>query len=200
MAKLMDLLYFRGAVPPVPLIREASFVPGMPYFPAAGPEFLNHTMVKDAHETLSRSLVRLERPFQAAGLDFASPFFDREVMDYAFALPSKLKIRRGQEKYILRQAMHSLVSPDLLNTPKGISRIRQDGQFAQTLQKLSDRYLSRERLQARGWFDPDEVQRISRRLGHNRYHAEAAMRLWTIIVTEIWAQLYLDHRGRRPSE
>jgi asparagine synthase (glutamine-hydrolysing) len=199
MAKLMNMLYFRGAVPPVPRIREASFVPDMPYFPAAGPEFLNYTMVKDAHETLSRSLVRLERPFQASGVDFASPFFDRDVMDYAFALPSKLKIHRGKEKYILRQAMHSLVSPDLLNTPKGISRIRQDTQFAQTLQKLSERYVSRERLQARGWFDPDEVQRINRRLGHKHYHAEAAMRLWTIIVSEIWAQLYLDGRGKKPA-
>ena len=200
MAKLMDLLYFRGAVPPVPRIREASFIPDMPYFGSAGPEFLNHTMVKDAHETLSRSLVRIERPFQASGVDFASPFYDRDLMDYAFALPSKLKIRRGQEKYILRQAMHSLVSPDLLNTPKGISRIRQDAQFAQTLRKLSDRYLSRERLLARGWFDPEEVQRISRRLGQKRYHAEAAMRLYTIIVSEIWAQLYLDGRGKKPAE
>jgi asparagine synthase (glutamine-hydrolysing) len=198
MAKLMDMLYFRGAVPPVPRIREANFVPDMPYFPAAGPEFLNHTMVKDAHETLSRSLVRIERPFQASGVDFASPFYDRDLMDYAFALPSKLKIRRGQEKYILRQAMHSLVSPDLLNIPKGISRIRQDAQFAQTLQKLSERYLNPERLIARGWFDPQEVERISRRLGQKRYHAEAAMRLWTMIVSEIWAQLYLDNRGAKP--
>jgi asparagine synthase (glutamine-hydrolysing) len=198
LAKLMNMLYFRGAIPPVPRIRAASFVPELPYFPAAGPEFLNYTMVKDAHETLSRSLVRLERPFQASGVDFSSPFFDLDVMDYAFALPSRLKIRRGQEKYILRQAMQSLVSPDLLNIPKGISRIRQDTEFAATLQKLSDRYLSAARLQARGWFDPVEVQGISRRLGQQRYHAEAAMRLWTIIVSEIWAQLYLDQRGRRP--
>jgi hypothetical protein len=66
------------------------------------------------------------------------------------------------------------------------------------LQKLSERYLNRERLIARGWFDPQEVERISRRLGQKRYHAEAAMRLWTMIVSEIWAQLYLDNRGAKP--
>jgi asparagine synthase (glutamine-hydrolysing) len=199
LAKLMDALYFRGAVPPVPRVREATFVPELPTFPDAGPEFLNHTLVVDAHDNISRSLVRLERPFQASGVDFASPFFDRDVMDYAFTLPSRLKIRRGQEKYILRQAMHSLVSPDLLNIPKGISRIRQDAQFAQTLHQLTETYLSADQVRTRGWFEIDEIRRIGRRLGRRRYHTEAAMRLWTIIVTEVWAQIYLDGRGRRPA-
>lgn len=198
-ARLMDLLYFRGAVPPVPRIRNATFVPELPTFPEAGPEFLNHALAVNAHDNISRSLVRLERPLQAFGVDFASPFFDRAVMDYAFTLPSRLKIKRGQEKYILRQAMQSLVSRDLLNIPKGISRIRQDAQFAHTLHELSDRYLSMDRLQQRGWFDVDEVARIARKLAHKRYHTEAAMRLWTIIVTEIWAQIHLDDRGRRPA-
>jgi asparagine synthase (glutamine-hydrolysing) len=199
LARLMDALYFRGSVPPVPRVREARFVPELPNFPAAGPEFLNHTLVADAHDNISRSLVRLERPFQASGIDFASPFFDRDVMDYAFTLPSRLKIRRGQEKYILRQAMHSLVSPDLLNIPKGISRIRQDAQFAHTLHQLTQKYLNADQVRRRGWFENEEIQRIGRRLSSGRYHTEAAMRLWTIIVTEIWAQIYLDRRGRRPA-
>jgi asparagine synthase (glutamine-hydrolysing) len=198
LAKLMDALYFRGAVPPVPRVREATFMPELPNFPAAGPEFLNYTLVADAHDNISRSLVRLERPFQASGIDFASPFFDRDVMDYAFTLPSRLKIHRGQEKYILRQAMHSLVSPDLLNIPKGISRIRQDEHFAHTLHQLTDKYLSTDQVRRRGWFESEEIQRIGRRLSNGRYHTEAAMRLWTIIVTEIWAQIYLDGRGHRP--
>ena len=120
-------------------------------------------------------------------------------MDYAFTLPSRLKIHRGREKYILRQAMHSLVSPDLINVPKGIARVRQDAHFAHTLQQLTEKYLSADQVKRRGWFELPEIQRIEGRLGNGRYHTEAAMRLWTIIVTEIWAQIYLDRRGRRPA-
>jgi asparagine synthase (glutamine-hydrolysing) len=198
-AKLIDRLYFRGAVPPVPRVRDATYSPEPPVWPAAGPEFLNHVMVANAYDNLSRSLVRLERPFQAFGVDIASPFFDRRVMEYAFRLPSRLKIRRGRDKYILRQAMGSLVSPDLLNIPKGIARIRHDSEFAQTLQRLTDIYLDPGSVAQRGWFDIEEIRRIRRHLQHSSYHAEAAMRLWTIIVTEIWAQIYVDRRGQRPT-
>jgi asparagine synthase (glutamine-hydrolysing) len=198
LAQLMNATYFRGAVPTVPRVRGAQFQPERPTLPTAGPEFLNHALVSNANDNISRSLVRLERPFQAFGIDFASPFFDRRVMDYAFQLPSRFKIRLGREKYILRQAMRSIVSADLLDTPKGISRIRQDAAFAATLWTLSALYLNPDRVRRRGFFDIEDVARVQRSVRRAHYHTEAAMRLWTLIVTEIWAEIYLDQRGRRP--
>jgi asparagine synthase (glutamine-hydrolysing) len=198
LAQLMNVTYFRGAVPSVPRVRGAQFQPEKPALPASGPEFLNHALASNANDNISRSLVRLERPFQAFGVDFASPFFDRRVMDYAFQLPSRFKIHLGQEKYILRRAMRSLVSPDLLDIPKGISRIRQDAAFAATLWGLSARYLNPDRVRRRGFFEPEDVARVQRSIRRAHYHTEAAMRLWTMIVTEIWAEIYLDQRGRCP--
>ncbi|HZD53304.1 MAG TPA: asparagine synthase-related protein [Woeseiaceae bacterium] len=197
-AKLMDLIYFRGAMPPVPRINGAAWASELPKLPQASPEFLNHAMAENVNETLSRSLVRLERPLQACGIDLVSPFFDRSLMEYAYSIPSRLKIRRGIEKYILRQAMRSIVSPELLNVPKGIARIRQDRLFADTLEKLAARYVGDGELERRAWFRKDEVVGIRRRLRGRKYHPEAAMRLWTVIVSEIWARIYLDHRGLRP--
>jgi asparagine synthase (glutamine-hydrolysing) len=198
LAQLMNVSYFRGAVPSVPRVKGAQFQPEMPSLPPAGPEFLNHALASNANDNISRSLVRLERPFQAFGVDFASPFFDRRVMDYAFQLPSRFKIHLGQEKYILRRAMRSLVSTDLLDIPKGISRIRQDAAFSATLCGLTARYLNPDRVRRRGFFEPADVERVQRSIRRNHYHTEAAMRLWTMIVTEIWAEIYLDQRGRRP--
>lgn len=198
LAQLMNVIYFRGAVPTVPRVLGAQYHPDKPSLPSAGPEFLNHVMASNANDTLSRSLVRIERPFQAYGIDFASPFFDRRVMDYAFQLPSRLKIHLGREKYILRQAMRSIVSADLLATPKGISRIRQDAAFAAVLWSLTARYLNPDRVRSRGFFDIEDVSRVLQSVRRAHYHTEAAMRLWTMIVTEIWAEIYLDQRGRRP--
>src|SRR5690606_3087303 len=94
LARLMDLLYFRGAVPPVPRVAGASGWPRARPLPEPGREFLNRALVANLHESLSRSLVRVERPLQASGVDFASPFFDRNLMQYAFTLSDRLKIRR----------------------------------------------------------------------------------------------------------
>lgn len=198
LAQLMNATYFRGAVPTVPRVRGAQFHPEQPSLPPAGPEFLNHALASNANDNIARSLVRLERPFQAFGIDFATPFFDRRVMDYAFQLPSRFKIHRGREKYILRQAMRSIVSADLLDTPKGISRMRQDAVFAATLCGLTARYLNPDRVRRRGFFETEDVSRVQRSVRRANYHTEAAMRLWTMIVTEIWAEIYLDRRGRRP--
>ena len=31
------------------------------------------------------------------------------------------------------------------------------------------------------------------------HHPETAMRLWTLLATEMWAEIYLDARGRCPA-
>ncbi len=199
LARCMDALYFRGKVPPVARVRGATWAPGPVQLPPPGPEFLNHALVANVNETMSRSLVRLERPLQAFGVAFASPFFDRDFMEYAFTLPSRLKIRRGREKYILRAALRTIVSADLLHVPKGISRIPPDRAFAGTLLELSRYYLHGTAAARRGWFVPDEIRAIERSLGRRHYHVEAAMRLWTAIVTELWAEIYVDARGAPPA-
>jgi len=151
----------------------------------------------DGQEPTSRTLARIERPFQAYGLDYGSPFLDKEVIQFAFTMPGHLKIRRGQQKYILRQAMRPLMSEQLRNAPKELMRMRQGGEFARTLQQLAERYLSAERVRRRGFFELADIERIRRACRHS-HHPETAMRLWTAIVTEIWAEIYLDNRGRYP--
>jgi asparagine synthase (glutamine-hydrolysing) len=151
----------------------------------------------DGQEPTSRTLARIERPFQAYGLDYGSPFLDKAVIQFAFTMPSRLKIRRGQQKYILRQAMRPLMSNSLHKAPKELMRMQQGGAFANTLQLLVDQFLSVERVRRRGFFQYEDIDRI-RRACTRGFHPETAMQLWTAIVTEIWAEIYLDGRGRHP--
>lgn len=197
LARLMTKLYYRGGLPPAPRVIDCprSFEPELLAEP--GYEFINRCLMLDGQEPTSRTLARIERPFQAYGLDYGSPFLDKSVIQFAFTMPSELKIHRGRQKYILRQAMRPLMSEQLRKAPKELMRMRQGGDFARTLQLLADRYLSAERVRRRGFFEFEDIQRI-RRACRRSYHPETAMRLWTAIVTEIWAEIYLDHRGRHP--
>jgi asparagine synthase (glutamine-hydrolysing) len=196
-ARLMTSLYYRGGLPPAPSVVNCnrSYEPELLAEP--GPEFINRCLMLDGQEPTSRTLARIERPLQAYGLDYGSPFLDKSVIQFAFTMPSHLKIRRGTQKYILRQAMKPYMSDELRRAPKELMRMQQGGEFARTLQRLADRYLSAERVNRRGFFEVEHVERI-RRACRNRYHPETAMRLWTAIVTEIWAEIYLDGRGRYP--
>jgi asparagine synthase (glutamine-hydrolysing) len=197
LARLMTALYYRGGLPPAPAVLncERAFEPELLAEP--GPEFINRCLMLDVQEPTSRSLARIERPFQAHGVDYGSPFLDKAVIEFAFTVPSRLKIRRGQQKYILRQAMRSLMPDSLCSAPKDLMRMEQGSEFINTLQALADQFLSVERIRHRGFFDHADIDRI-RRACKRALHPETSMRLWTAIVTEIWAELFLDGRGRHP--
>ena len=57
---------------------------------------------------------------------------------------------------------------------------------------------SSNRVLARGLFDPAEEGRIRARPNGRLYPEDQLYRLWTLLLTEIWAESYLDHRGERP--
>lgn len=197
LARLMTALYYRGGLPPPPSVLHCAPTAHPQLLAEPGPEFINRCLMLDGQEPTSRTLARIERPFQAYGLDYGSPFLDKAVIQFAFTMPSRLKIRHGQQKYVLRQAMRPFMSDALRKAPKELMRMPQGGEFASTLQLLADRYLSPERIRRRGFFQQPDIERI-RRAVRGRTHPETAMRLWTAIVTEIWAGIYLDGRGQHP--
>lgn len=197
LARAMMRLYYRGRLPEVPSVFDAQFTTDPDLIAEPGPEFINRCLMLDGQEPTSRTLARIERPLQAFGVEYGSPYLDKSIIQFAFTLPSRLKIRRGKQKYILRQAMRPLMSDDLRNVPKDLMRMSQNGAFAHTLQQLADRYLNRERVLARGFFDLAQVNAV-RSACRGAYHPETAMRLWTLIVSELWAEIYIDGRGHHP--
>jgi len=54
-------------------------------------------------------LTKLDRCLMAHGLEGRTPFLDREVAAKVFLLPDKLKINRGQGKWILRQWLNKVM-------------------------------------------------------------------------------------------
>lgn len=195
LGKLLDRLYFRGKLPAVPRVPGTDFQPPLVEFPARGPEFINEVLCASLQEAVSRWLAKEERTLRAGGVNNTLPFLDRRVIEVGFTIPSALKIHRGKEKYVLRQALRSLVPDEVLNRPKFPMRMKYDQEFADKLDAMAQHYLSRERVEARGFFDWQDLQRLYRRPAGGGYSAEGAMRLWTVLATEIWAEHFVDRRG-----
>jgi asparagine synthase (glutamine-hydrolysing) len=197
-ARLMMTLCYGTDLPAPPAIAAAPSLEKPELLAQPGPEFLNRCLMLDGQEPTSRTLARIERPLQAYGIEYGSPYLDKALIQYAFTMPGSLKIQRGVQKYILREAMRPLMDGALCKAPKELMRMRQSAAFAATLDRLADRYLAPERLRRRGWFEPDQVERV-RGACRRPHHPETAMRLWTLLATEMWAEIYLDARGRCPA-
>ena len=199
LGKLLDRLYFKGRLPGVPRVLGSNFEPPLVEFPRFSAEFINEVLCATLQEAVARWLAKEERTLRAGGVDNTLPFLDRRMIEVGFSIPSALKIRRGKEKYVLRQALRSLVPAEVLNRPKFPMRMKYDASFADNLDAMAHRYLSRERVEARGFFDWQDLQRLFQRPQSGVYSAEGAMRLWTALATEIWAEHFLDRRGAAPT-
>jgi asparagine synthase (glutamine-hydrolysing) len=54
----------------------------------------------------------------AHSLEVRTPFLDHRLVEHAFALPSELKIRRGETKWLLRQVARRHLPEELITRPK----------------------------------------------------------------------------------
>jgi asparagine synthase (glutamine-hydrolysing) len=165
--------------------------------PLDAPEPLSEKLRRDILEGSSKLGVTLQL-HAAHGLYWNSPFMDPGVIETVFQIPDRLKIRGLRQKHILRRACQGLVPEFILNRKKSLQRFKHDMKLSDVLEELAAALLSPQAVKARGIFDPTEVDALRIRLPGRSYPKEQAYALWSMLLTEQWARLYLDQRGESP--
>jgi asparagine synthase (glutamine-hydrolysing) len=153
----------------------------------------SHTYNEIYRETMPCCLRASDRNAAAVGLVDVFPFFDHRLVDFAFRVPSTLKIRDGVTKQLLRRAMRGIL-PEATR-----SRITKTGWnapldrwFATHLREPLMDLVRSARFRSRGIYSPEAVERLIEE------HAEIVlsgaprenhmMFLWQLISLEIWLQ------------
>jgi len=151
-------------------------------------------------ETLPCCLRAQDRHGAAFGLEHLLPFLDHRLVELMFRVPSRLKIRDGVTKYLLRSAMKGIL-PEETRT-----RVKKTGWNAPAhvwfsgkgRELVGDLVASRE-FRERGIYDAAEVRRLADE--HERIVSSAAaednhmMFFWQLVNLELW----LRSLGRRPT-
>jgi asparagine synthase (glutamine-hydrolysing) len=137
--------------------------------------------------------------FAGPGLSVRMPYWDRDVIRAAMEMPDGVKIHDGQGKHVLRSAAaRRLLPPAIAWRRKGIQQLRHDRDFADMLDGLACDLLHPQALDHRGLFTRDQIDRLQA-ARRDVYASADAYRLWSVIVVEIWARLFVDARGARPA-
>ncbi|MBI3556989.1 MAG: asparagine synthase (glutamine-hydrolyzing) [Deltaproteobacteria bacterium] len=63
-------------------------------------------------------LTKVDRASMAHGLEVRPPLLDNELIDYAFGLPSRFKLRDGTGKYLFKLAARSHLPENIIHRPK----------------------------------------------------------------------------------
>ena len=129
-------------------------------------------------------LVKTDRCTMANSLEARSPFLDRELIEYAAALPDDFKLHGRRTKVILREAFPDLVPPAIDRRGKMGFGVPLDAWFRGELRDyMRDLLLApdaryREMLSA-----PFVAGQVARHLAGT---ANLGQQLWSIICFEVW--------------
>jgi len=153
-------------------------------------DFLNRQLYADLSVYLADDiLVKVDRMAMATSLETRAPFLDADVMELAFSMPAHFKIRDGERKWVLKQAMKGIVPETILRRKKEGFSIPVKNWLRRELAPLMRTLLAPDRVRARGLFDAAEVSRlVEEHVAGRENHAHT---LFPLMVFERWASEHL---------
>jgi asparagine synthase (glutamine-hydrolysing) len=138
------------------------------------------------------NLVMSDRMSMACSLEVRSPFVDPKVIEFAARLPTNMKIRRRQLKYLLRKVAARYIPAELVNLPKQGFGFPVGRWMRSDLKKLVIGRLANSRFVDAGIFRADYLQRIVQE--HMTGKKDHSYRLWLLLSLEIWHDIYLEEQ------
>ena len=147
----------------------------------------------------SLNLTYNDKMSMASSVEVRVPFLDRELVEFAaWSIPPGLKLKgrvKPTTKYIFREAMRDILPQEVLQQPKAGFAAPVDYWLAHDLKEMLNDMLSPSRIQSRGLFRPEAVQRYVDQ--HRSGAQDWSMQLWQFLTLELWMQTFLDGGGRQ---
>ncbi len=135
-------------------------------------------------------LTKVDRMSMAHSIESRVPLLDNRVIDFAATLPSDLKILNGRRKHILKEAARTLLPAGILDRKKQGFGVPLGAWFRGGLTDVFSDVLRSPLTRQRGYFEPRFVDRlVDEHLSGRRDHT---LRLWQLMVFELWHRQYLD--------
>jgi asparagine synthase (glutamine-hydrolysing) len=142
-------------------------------------------------------LVKTDRASMAHSLEARVPFLDPIVTNFAFALPSRHKVRGLRKKVLLRRAAAPLVPAPLLRRRKRGFSIPAAAWLRGELEPFARDTLSEATLRRQGCFDPAAVKRILDE--HVSRKEDLSRQLWGLLAFTLWHERHVESTPRASS-
>ncbi len=126
----------------------------------------------------------------STSLELRVPLLDLELVQFAAALPSSLRLRRLQMKYLLRKAMTPLLPPFVLSKSKQGFSAPVGMWIRKELRAYACDLLSPEVIARRGLWNEAYVTRLLAE--HLAGRREWGYHLFALMVFELWCRAFLD--------
>jgi asparagine synthase (glutamine-hydrolysing) len=154
-------------------------------------DVLNRALYSDLMTYLPGDLLPLaDRMSMAHSVEGRAPFIDHELIEFMATVPGHLKIKGFEKKHLLKRAFSGVLPHEILHRRKQGFTAPLTVWMRNALQPLIQSTLSRQRIEAVGYFRWSSVSKLlSEHLeGKENHHA----RIWALLMFMMWHQNYCE--------
>ena len=135
----------------------------------------------DTHTYLVGDInTKVDRASMAHSLEVREPLMDHEIVEWLATLPSHLKMRGGESKFLLKKAMEPLLPNDIMYRPKMGFAVPLARWFRGPLRERVRGALLAGPLAESGMFDPGTVRQMVEQ--HESGARDHSTPLWTLLM------------------
>lgn len=169
-----------GAAEPATVLTDRASWP-------AQQDFEQRMMYIDAMSYLPDDiLAKVDRAAMGVALETRVPFLDHRVVELAWQLPTSMKIRDGQGKWILKQVLHKYLPKELFERPKMGFGVPIDSWLRGPLREWAESLLDEGRLAREGFFNPAPIRQKWRE--HLSGERNWQYQLWDVLMFQVWLE------------
>jgi asparagine synthase (glutamine-hydrolysing) len=133
---------------------------------------------------------KVDRASMAHSLEVREPLMDHELVEWMATLPSSLKVRGQEGKFLLKEAMKPRLPEDILFRPKMGFAVPLARWFRGPLRERVRQAVLGPRLAATGWFNQDYLRHLVD--AHQSGASDYSSPLWTLVMYEAFLRNVLD--------
>ena len=164
---------------------RAASVIRRPWDSATGHDRLDQVLQVDVETYLPGDLLtKVDIATMAYSLEARSPLLDHDVMEFAAALPARLKTHRLQKKWFLRQAYRGILPDQTLDAPKRGFGVPIGSWFRDELRDWVRETLGGLDASLGELVRPGQVDRIVR--SHQAEHSDHSAQIWALLCLQAW--------------
>jgi asparagine synthase (glutamine-hydrolysing) len=133
-------------------------------------------------------LVKTDRLSMAHSLELRVPFLDQRVAEFAFSLPTRMKVRGFEKKRLLRRALEPLLPEEIVHGRKQGFSIPIAAWLRGPLEPLARETLAPGAVERQGLLDPAAVTPILDR--HVSGREDLSRQIWGLMALTLWFDRY----------
>jgi asparagine synthase (glutamine-hydrolysing) len=158
---------------------------------AGGSDLLHQNIYVDLKTSLPDDLLLLtDKMSMAASIECRAPFMDQELVELTSHIPSQLKVRGLNMKYLLKKALRPWLPAEILHRKKRGFGAPVGSWLRTDLNRLVEETLSVSEVKKRGLFEPRVVKEIID--DHREQKNDHTDHLLSLISLELWCRIFLD--------